>query len=325
MEEKYHKTFTVDQEDKIKEYFLENGYVAIRDILTEDDCTNTLKEMNQQMHELDPTFDMNNPDTYGQAPILNNYGMYAKLPIFSKQFLLNRQNEKLHRAFSILYNDDKLLVNHDRCAFYLPTKNVLINGNQIDKPEWKTHYVFPGLHLDFHPIAYNDDNKIIEKREMFNYADTRDFVGENNLYSAQDGLMIQGIINLKDNYDEDGGFQCVPEFPSKFNDWCNDRKFEGYEEGVYHFSNTNKTDMKYCSNPIRVPVPKGAIILWSQLMAHGTKPNNSNQGRCIQFIKMFPKKILTKQRLKHRSATLKRIFKNIEFVPSKLGRTVFNV
>ena len=272
-------------------------------------------------------FDLSDVATYGQTPIVNNFGLYAKKPIFSAQFLKNRENERLHKAFSILYGDDQLLVNHDRCAFYRPTKGISFETQSVDKPEWKTNYVYPGLHLDFHPSSYVKYDEMVKKRENFNYSATDDFVAENNLYCRADGLQIQGIINLLDNREEDGGYQCVPGFCHQYETWSNEKKTlrDQYVEGVYHFSKADKIDMKYVSDPIRIPVPKGTVILWSQLMAHGTKPNNSNRPCCIQFIKMFPKKIFSKERLKCRSSALKKIFKQNKFVPSKTGRVVFGV
>ncbi|AYV78231.1 MAG: WD repeat protein [Edafosvirus sp.] len=326
-ESKFHITFTIDQEKEIKDFFLTNGYVAIRDVLTEAQCNDTVEDINKQMKETNPLFDINNVSTYEHAPIINNFGMHAKRPIFTKQFLENRQNEKIYKAFSLLYGDGDILMNHDRCAFYRPTRGLLIDNKVVDKPEWKTSYIWPNLHLDMHPSSYFRYGDLIKKREMFTYSTTDDFVAENNLYCEPDGLQIQGVINLLDNYEEDGGFQCVPGFPSHYKQWCQDKQnFENtYEEGVYHFSKNDKVDNKYIKNPIRIPVPKGTIILWTQLMSHGSKPNDSNRGRMIQFIKAYPKKIFSKERLKKRSICLKKKFNQIKFTPSKIGRIVFGM
>src|SRR5258708_2364855 len=113
MESKFHETYTVEQEDEIHKKFNERGYVAIRNVLTPAECTETLKEMNQQMQAMNPKFNLWDATTFGEAPILNNFGMYAKQPIFSTQFVKNRENENVYKAFSILYNDGNLLMNHD--------------------------------------------------------------------------------------------------------------------------------------------------------------------------------------------------------------------
>ncbi|AYV84058.1 MAG: hypothetical protein Hyperionvirus16_33 [Hyperionvirus sp.] len=313
----FHETFKIQHEKELKKFFDENGYVAIRGILTDDDCQNTLDDIDQQMKKIDPRFDINDASTYEHAPILNNFGMYAKKPIITEQFCKNRQNDSIHRAFQILCGEDQILVSIDRCAFYRPT---------IDHPDWKTNYVYPGLHLDFHPSSYLNCKTILDKRESLDYSTTADFVAENNLYSKLDGIEIQCVINLMDNYEDDGGFQCVPGFHKEYPNWVTEKDFKNdYGEGVYHFSKTDKIDMKYVHSPKRVPVPRGTVIFWTQFMAHGTKPNNSNNPRCIQFMKGFGKKIVSKERLKKRSACLKKEFAQISFIPDKIGRKVFNL
>ncbi|AYV81437.1 MAG: hypothetical protein Harvfovirus34_2 [Harvfovirus sp.] len=321
----FHQTFTIDEEKLFKKFFDENGYVAIRGILTDEDCQKTLDEINGQIKNIEPRFDINDVSTYEHAPIFNNFGMYAKKPIITEQFCKNRQNESIHRAFQILCAEEQILVSIDRCAFYRPTTGLLIGGKEIDRPDWKTNYVYPGLHLDFHPSSYLNCKKIIEKRELLDYSTTNDFVTENNLYSKLDGIEIQCVINLMDNHEEDGGFQCVPGFHKQYTNWVKDKNDLNYGEGVYHFSKTDKIDIKYVHSPKRVPVPKGTVIFWTQFMAHGTKPNNSSNPRCIQFMKGFGKKIVSKERLKKRSACLKKEFAQIGFIPDKIGRKVFNL
>src|SRR6185503_2660615 len=150
----YHQNFSLDQASEIKTFFTDNGYVVIKDILTIDECQLTYNDIGNQMKSINSKFDISNINTYGDAPINNNYGMYTGTPIFSEQFLLNRQNKNVYKAFSMLCDEKELIVSHDRCCFYRPTKNILINGETVDKPEWKTGYTFPGLHLDFHPSSF---------------------------------------------------------------------------------------------------------------------------------------------------------------------------
>ena len=47
MESEYHKTFLISEEKEIIEFFREHGYVAIREILTTEECEKTLGEMNE--------------------------------------------------------------------------------------------------------------------------------------------------------------------------------------------------------------------------------------------------------------------------------------
>ena len=139
---------------------------------SEAECKATLGEMNQQMKILDPRFDLYDVKTYEHAPITNNFGLYAKRPIFTPAFLNNRQNPGLVKIFALLLGcssgASEMLVNHDRCAFYRPTLPIIssessggadggfsgeniaeINGEIKSREEWKTAYTFPRSALRF--------------------------------------------------------------------------------------------------------------------------------------------------------------------------------
>ncbi len=47
------------------------------------------------------------------------------------------------------------------------------------------------------------------------------FIFENNQISVQmsGGMHLQGVLNILDNYEEDGGFQIVPGFVNHFDEW----------------------------------------------------------------------------------------------------------
>src|SRR5665647_814242 len=99
----YHKTFDITEEKEIQTFFKENGYVAIRDVLTDEECKATLDEMGSQMKELNPKFDIHDASTHDEMPVINNFGLSTKRAVFSKQLLENRQNPKIYRAFQLLY------------------------------------------------------------------------------------------------------------------------------------------------------------------------------------------------------------------------------
>ncbi|AYV83884.1 MAG: WD repeat protein [Hyperionvirus sp.] len=316
----------VEEEKKMKEYFDVHGYVVVRDVLTVAECKATYEEIGGQLKKLNEKFDIDDLGSYGEAS-LSNYGLYSARPIFSKQVMRNRENENIYRAFSILSEEKDLIVNQDRCCLYRPTRGVLIGGELVDKPEWKTSYSYPELHLDFHPSTYVDiDGLVIAKRDSLKYSDYRDFVTENNLYCSADGLQLQGVINVLNNSLDDGGFHCVPGFTNYFEEW-----YAGFRDkiigkvGSYHFSNLDKNDMKYVSTSERITAARGSIIIWNQKMAHGSRPNNSNRSRCCQFIKMFPRKTFSKSRFGNRQKAMKKILSDNDFEPSDIGKIVFGL
>src|SRR5262245_51165828 len=130
-------TFTLDEAQPLRDHFREHGYVAVRGVLSEEECLETLEDVNREMRNANPAFDLFVTDTYAHAPVNANYGVFSRTPIFTPRFLHNRQHPNVHRAFALLYDDPDLLVSHDRCAFYRPTRNVRVGGKTADRPEWK--------------------------------------------------------------------------------------------------------------------------------------------------------------------------------------------
>jgi hypothetical protein len=320
--------FSLDQEKEILEHFNEYGFVAIKDILTVEECKLTYEEIGKQMNEMEPKFNIHDTSTYDHMPGNLNYGMHANDPIFSEQFLMNRQNERVHKAFSIIYGTKDIIVNHDRCCFYRPTKNILINGTKCDKPEWRISYNYPGVHLDFHPSSYRESKLVKEKKENISYKEPKDFMAENNLYCEEDGLELQAIINLLNNREEDGGFTCIPGFVKKYDEWLKGylENNKNVEVGSYKFSDKDKSDMKYVHSPVRISVPKGAIIIWNQKMAHGSKPNNSDRPRCAMFLKAMPMKFFSKEKYLGRQKLVTNMLKINKFNKiSETGKIMFGL
>lgn len=180
----HHINFSLAEENQAREFFETNGYVVFRDILSADKCKKTYDEIGEQMKKISPLFDIYDYNTYTDAPVSGNYVIYTNEPIFSKQFLLNRQIQNVYNAFRIIYNNNEIIVSHDRWYLYRPTK---------DKLGRKTQFKYPNLHLDFHPLGYDNPKLIIEKRNSIKYDNARDFIAENNLYCYDDGIQIQAI------------------------------------------------------------------------------------------------------------------------------------
>jgi hypothetical protein len=234
--------FNINQKSDIRDYMNKNGYVVINNILTKEECKLTTFDINNQIQKLDSRFNIFKPETYDYMVTHGQYGMITKKPIFTDQFLINRQNKNIIEAFKILYGDEDLIVNHDRFTFYRPT---LTPG----KPEYKTPYVYPNLHLDTDPQMYMEHYNIFEqKQKSLLYKDKhRDFITENNYFTFKDQPIYQGIINLWENSYEDGGLHLVPEFHNNFEEWYHQKKFKknpGDDTG-FHFSASNR--LKICT------------------------------------------------------------------------------
>jgi len=337
--DQYHINFVWNEDAKISEFFQEHGYVIVRDVLSAHECQQTRMEIEGEIQIKHPGFVMTDANTHGDmSTVFNNYGMWGK-PMLTSQMLQNRQNSRLYHVFSTLYGGEKnLLINHDSGCFYRATKPILIDtktgASSVEpKPERSTTYVYPGLHVDFHPAGYLDEKTVLAKRDSMRYLSDSEWMLENNLLVKSDGLQLAGVINLYPNRDEDGGFHCADGFVNVVDMWMNEQtgiskwKSQSSIIGSYEFSARDKIDMKHLAplEFVRASAPEGCLIVWNQLTAHGSRPNDSDRFRCAQFVKVFKTSLFNEKRLEARKKALVTRFKHIKFQPSAIGRILFGM
>jgi hypothetical protein len=254
--------------------------------------------------------------------------------------LSNRQHPKIVQTFAMLLGipASDLLSSHDKYALHRPTRAVPITAQDNDeksttfqdKPEWATPR---SLHLDMDPVSFLDarqHRRIRELREKLCYDDSKaQWTLENNLVTAAEhrGLHLQAVLNLLDNFEEDGGLQVIPNFRAHFRAFVNG-KLTDHVKGAEDAAASHRCDLPESLDTfaVRVPVRAGCLIVWDQRTAHGTKPNKSACPRAVQFFKMFPRSLLSAPHLKRRSCALEAELKSARlrgFGMSNLGRCVF--
>ena len=79
-------------------------------------------------------------------------------------------------------------------------------------------------------------------------------------------------------------------------------------ETGFNFNVADPIDMKYVHSPLRILMPAGSIALWDKRLAHGSVPNDSLNGRLIQFMVAQPKNSIPELAFKNRTTVLKKIF-----------------
>lgn len=88
---------------------------------------------------------------------------------------------------------------------------------------------------------------------------------------------LQGILCLNDTLPGQGGFQCVPGFPARFESWVEDQPPDrdpwrpDIDEGEV----------------VQVETRAGDLLIWNSLLPHGTSPNKGDRPRMAQYITMF--------------------------------------
>ncbi|KYQ91451.1 putative phytanoyl-CoA dioxygenase [Tieghemostelium lacteum] len=358
----YLPSFTVEQETEYHQFFKTFGFVIIRDVLSKDECQNTIDdiwnyiesckwyELYDKLKESDKTTKRNDPKSWGLWPQLHEEGILGYQPVFTETALRNRSNLIIHKVYSTLLNCDQLYINHDRYGFFRPTKDVpspyprvtphhhdlnehLSTTNQtiekLDFPKWKT---IRNLHLDMNPFQYIESNSDTDRMNRFNsmkYKNSSDFMHENNEPGTlkQNELHIQGLINLVDNQEDDGGFLLVPGFSNHFVDFAKNNSQLKTMYGTRMTFVVIPDENLVHKQAIRITARAGSLVLWDQKTAHGSTFNNSHRPRMAQFIKMFKKDLLPKETLQRRSEQIKlKYSKNVnEDVLSKLSQQQRNI
>lgn len=90
---------------------------------------------------------------------------------------------------------------------------------------------------------------------------------------------VQGVLALADQTDENmGGFQCVPELYRNYETWkltqpADRDRFKPDITGL---------------GLIKVKMEAGDLLIFNSTLAHGIRPNHSNQVRIAQYVSMMP-------------------------------------
>jgi hypothetical protein len=90
---------------------------------------------------------------------------------------------------------------------------------------------------------------------------------------------VQGVLSLKKQDGDVGGFQCVPELFYGFDDWV---KTQPADRDPMH---PDMTGLK----TVNIDMEPGDLMIFNSLLAHGVRPNHSDtRVRMAQYISMFP-------------------------------------
>jgi hypothetical protein len=90
---------------------------------------------------------------------------------------------------------------------------------------------------------------------------------------------VQGVLSLKKQDGDVGGFQCVPELFYNFDEWV---KTQPEDRDPMHPDTTGLAI-------VNIEMEPGDLMIFNSLLAHGVRPNHSeNRVRMAQYISMQP-------------------------------------
>jgi hypothetical protein len=169
-------------------------------------------------------------------------------------------------------------------------------------------------------ILDKDNSQQLEALTQLQYKSDGDWIDENNEpgCAAVGELHVQGLVNLADNLEEDGGFWLVPGFHKYMAQWAIERKSLRRKFGRHFqfllFDEHDIPDMYAAA--CHISTRAGSAILWDQRTMHGSRVNCSLRPRFAQFFKMFP--------MQHPAMTLERAEYRRQAILSKLREAKIN-
>merc|ERR1712039_968983 len=243
---------------------------------------------------------------------MNRFGVVGKTALFNPMLLSMRVHPNVVSAFAAVHGTDEVFACHDRFAWMRPT---------FTNAAWDTPFSWPGLHFDVSPRNYFEDSRsaVDQFLSSIDYSNGQ-FVAENNAKHVSMGRTVQGVLNVFDNSEEDGGFQCVPGMHSEaLRGWVS--QHTGLPEpeinGKYELKDFGP-DKDLGKQAVRVPCPAGTLILFDATLPHGTKPNASARSRAILFLRYLIARELPPAAWRNRNAALRRMVDSVGFEPDEI-------
>jgi len=265
------QSFTIDDEENYLQFFNKFGFVVIDNVLEKNEIDTTILEVWETLEKAEKIVNRNDSNTWGfYSPV----GILGDLPCSSKQAWRNRQNPKLYRAFSTIMNTKELWVSIDRFGIMRPTENVPIGKLKEEKirkdvkdsnglecksmKDWKTVPLW--LHWDLNPWIWTTG-----EGNDYDFGDDSvfNFIVENNGSKNDGRLKLQGLINLIDSTENEGGFCTVPGYFQYLNSYAKITKDSLYAERkkkTFDFVNVFPDD-KMNDQYVKITSRAGSLII----------------------------------------------------------------
>lgn len=125
------------------------------------------------------------------------------------------------------------------------------------------------MHLDVNPIS--------GRAAIAGYKTNDNII----LIDFETKLFTQGLIALTTARENDGGFHCVPG-SHKFSGKWTQKHFEARTHAGVLVS-WNDTLHRHVH---KIPLRKGSLLVWNSLLFHGSFPNQSENWRIVQYVRM---------------------------------------
>ena len=335
------QSFDIDTDNPqdIVNFYNEYGLVVFRNVIDQETIEKSLTEV-WDMLQHDHEMKMHDPYSWQK---LSTLGIVGDFICWKKQAMENRQNEKLVRAFELLYGKSRqeLWTGFSRIGVMQPTRNVPIPYHDVNslpaceishavqverhvnRPDLKTKAEW--LHWDLNPFCVIEEDKQPEDEKLLLQTLRTNpdyyFILENNANMMVERM--QGILHFTEGRDQDGVFVCVPGFHQHAREYAQAMKpqLEPLRK-LCTFVSVPQGD-KLFEQYQKVPVKAGSLIVFNSMLPHANQPNDSERFRICQYIKMVPRK--GSETFQKMRSSIIDMGMDPEFVPSETGKIVFGL
>jgi hypothetical protein len=214
---------------------------------------------------------------------------------------------------------EPLIANLDRGSLMLPTTGP--NG----KKEWMADRI---PHFDMNPYLWtNQPNlKPINGYCSYDIQHFRTLLSEgNNASSSHAYPKLRAVLQLSNSISTTGGFECLPGFHTQLSTWCELNPLPPTVTAMSAYGYGIKLNDPIEYNLQKITVRAGSLILFSAELPHTMFPNESDQFRYAQYLRMTPLSTLqlTTQEIQQRKALLQLIMPPNFIVSKEIGYEVF--
>jgi len=133
-----------------------------------------------------------------------------------------------------------------------------------------------------------DGHRKYEERDLISFVHSDQAPNKNYFWC------VQGLVNLFDNSEKDGGLVVVPGTHQKHHKFFKKIGKDHLEGDWYKFTNNEKADPLF-KDAIKVCAKKGDFLMWDSRTFHcNTVPMTSNTRACV-YICQIPKKFVSEE------------------------------
>lgn len=309
-----------DSLEEISQFYESYGFVVFDNILNE-------VEIDQSIQDLWAVYDGASPDDPSTwRKVRHPFGFAGEEPIGGLQLWNNRQHPNVYQSFKLTYEaatkkklTEPLVACLDRGNIMLPTSG----------PNGKTEYETARcLHFDLNPYIWCQVAKQIKDEDDMYYKLMYDryflLLSEGNNTLSHGYPKLRAVLQISESTEDRGGLELLSGFHNQIKLWCklNPPKDASFRSNSYGYGVAAGDPIE--KNLQKITVRKGSIIIFSSELPHTMFPNESDQFRYAQYLRMAPLSTLElSEEQKKKRETLIRQNVPPDLTITDLGKEVF--